>query len=103
MFRIPSIAKLAGLAAAALVAGSLATSAPAEARPGGGHGWRGHHGFAARHFHAPRFHHPRAHWRWGGPRYIAAPVYGYGNNCVIRKRWVPGPWGWHVARRRVCH
>ena len=91
MNRMPNLQKSAKVAvAAALLAatGSLALSAPASADPWD-HGW-----------------HERHEWHGGwGPRVwaVPAPVYvpAPGPRCWIQRRWVPGPWGWHWAPRRV--
>jgi hypothetical protein len=117
MSRIKDLARLAVMTAVTLVASILIVSSPAEARFGGHFG--GHGGFGGRGFHAapshmgvrpafaPRVFLGGGHWRHRHhPRFVAAPVFApypvYGHHCVIRKRWVPGPFGWHVVRRRVC-
>lgn len=87
---LPKTGKMIVAAGALAVLGSLGTTAPAAAQWGG---W-GHH----------------EHWRGGwGPRpfYRPYPVYrsyyvAPGPNCFVRRKWVPGPFGWHWASRRIC-
>lgn len=114
MLRILSAAKLSIIAVVAIVSSMLVATPSAEAQ------WRGH---GARSYHAapariayrpvyrpvyrPRYVQRSYGWRpyyrprfVGAPIYVPAPVYGY--RCVIKKRWVAGPYGWQVVRRRVC-
>ena len=82
-----------GLIAATAVTlgvGAMASATTASALPYGPYG--------PRHYWGPR---PGPVF-FGGPAYYGAGPY-YGPRCVVRARWVPGPWGWHRAARRVCY
>ena len=53
---------------------------------------------------------PRPYWGprpgpvfFGGPPPYYGPPPFYGPRCVVRARWVPGPWGWHKVARRICY
>ena len=78
---------LVAATAATLAVGALASSTSANAW---GHGpWGGYH----RGYYGP------------GPVFFGGgPAYGYGGpECFYRRKWVPGPWGWHKVVRRVCY
>jgi hypothetical protein len=96
--------RIANVAVATVVLAGAAAGSPgsAEARWHGGHhhgggGWSGFGwGFA-----------PGFAIGFGAPYYGAyygGPYYGYGGECVMRRRWVINRWGHRVLRwTRVCY
>jgi hypothetical protein len=98
MFHLPKSTRIALAAGTIAVIGSLGATAPAAAQWGGHHGGYGHHE-----------HHGGWGGGWRGPRPYYRPyqpVYGGfyagGPRCFVKRKWVPGPFGWHWASRRIC-
>ncbi len=94
---LPGSAKVALSVAAIALASSLSFATPAAAQ------WHGHGGYGG---------HPHFYGGWGGgyrprPYFYGGPAYFGGYyappaTCYVRRRWVPGPYGWHWMRRRFC-
>ena len=90
---------LAAATAVTLSVGLMAGASDASAQGWGpgpygprpyGHEWHG----GQRQFGGPAY--------FGGSAYFGGPAY-YAPRCVLRARWVPGPWGPERVVRRVCH
>ena len=125
---IRKILTVLGLSTFLAMGGALLGAADAEA--GWRHSHRGFHGahrvhfggprFAHRHFHRAHFvHRPfvhRAHFvhrpfrrhvvhaGFYGPRFVGAPVWAYGPECVIKRKVRWNRWGERVrVVKRVCY